>query len=75
MNSQRRTRSELAIDGKEKILLKTKPEDTPLKRTRKLPQRAVRKPYSRGWLVITDPATGRLLSVEYMHEPENNHVK
>lgn len=33
------------------------------------------KPYANGWFMLTEPNSGRILSVEIMRSPENNEVK
>ena len=67
--------TELSGDGSEKVLVKLCPETAPLRRAGRPPQRQKRKPYSNGWFLITDPKTGRILGVEYMHEPEITEIK
>ena len=62
------------MDGNEKILVKCGATEAPLKRAGRPPARNgdKRKPFSNGWFMFTDPSNGRILSIEYMHEPECN---
>ena len=66
---------EIACDGNEKVLVNVYETDAPLKRAGRPPQRKKCKPYSNGWFMATDPQTGRILTIDYMHEPENNDIK
>ena len=64
---------ELAGDGNEKILVKVCKGDAPKKRAGRPPQRRENpKPFGNGWFMVSDPRSGRILALSYMHEPENN---
>ena len=62
------------MDGNEKILVKWGATEAPSKRAGRPTARNgdKRKPFSNGWFMVTDPSNGRILSIEYMHEPECN---
>ena len=66
----------MSMDGNE-VLVKCGAADAPSKRTSRLPARNGEKikPFSNEWFMLTDPQTGRILGMEYMHDPENTEVK
>jgi hypothetical protein len=64
----------LAIDGHEKVMLKLCASEDPPPRVGRPRKDAAPKLFSNGWFMMTDPACGRILSVEPMAGPENNDV-
>jgi hypothetical protein len=63
---------ELAGDGHEKVAMKVCGAEQPMKMPRG--KHGQVRHTTNGWFMITDPATGRILSVEQQIEPENNAV-
>ena len=70
----RKTVKVLVGDGH--LSLKPRGEDGPMKRAgRPRVHSKVPSKYSKGWFMMCDPNTGRIISLIVMHEPENNdHV-